>query len=153
MAADEGASPVVQVVGYDDVRGVAVDAAATALQQHQNSTDEQLRQVATDAATVALEDGAQVLEGVTDGKLEKVAADAAADALQGVQVKLDEQLEQVRSAQEVEQVVTVTLDADQWQYVRDSMAMQATCSLLTLLVACMVLGTVAARHFLEGWRR
>lgn len=113
-----------EVVNYSDVRGVAEDAAATALER-QGANDAQLLADTVDTASAAA--AGEAVSGVTehidaridelvkadDAELGKVADDAASKALEGVQQTLDEQLEQLRETQAQETVQTVQLCEEQ----------------------------------------
>lgn len=150
MANDTTTSaPTYQVVGYDDVRGIAVDAADTALSNYQPNVEAVANATAEAAVTASRED----IETKQLEIMNETAKQAADSALEGVQVKLDEQTEAIRSAAEVEQSVTVTLTDDQWTFVQDEMRMQSMCQVLTLLLVCCVFGAVVAQFFVMGWRR
>lgn len=113
-----------EVVNYSDVRGVAEDAAATALER-QGAIDAQVLADSVDSASAAA--AGEAVSGVTehidaridelvksdDEELGKIADDAASKALDGVQQTLDEQLEQLSETQAQETVQTVQLCEDQ----------------------------------------
>lgn len=128
---------VYQVVGYEDVRGVAVDAATTAVESLDARTDAELQSVADDAASKALDDVSVRLDD-TVASIQQVADKAVAD--------IDSRAESLESVQ-------VELSDEQWAYLHDSIQVQSTCAVLSLLMVCACFGAIVVRYFVEGWRR
>lgn len=162
MPSEDGQA--VNVVSYDTARNLATDAAYAAAQAVGSRNDSELVAVADSAALKASQSVATQIGEVTDEKLQKVAQDASAETLKGVQDSLDAQMEKVSGTldaqlQEIEsrseslESVTVALDADQWQYVQESLQVQSTCAVLTLLLVACLLGSSVCRYFVAGWRR
>lgn len=152
------------VVSYDTARTLATDAAYAAVEAAGSRSDGELTAVADNAALKASQSVADRVEAISDEKLQQVASDASNRTLETVQVKLDEQINKVNAAldaqvQEIEsrsesvQSTSVVLADEQWQYVHDSLRIQNTCALLTMLLAAMVLGVTVTRFFVEGWRK
>ena len=145
----EEQSPTYQVVSDGDVRDVATDAAETALSRQSVVTDEDLRSVADAAASSAVDE----LANQVDESVAEVAGKAAEGAVSGVQETLDAQLREIESRSESLEGVSVQLDSDQYAFIQDSLRIQSTCSLFTLLIACAILGAVVTNFFVMGWRR
>lgn len=154
----------VNVVSYSDARSIAYDAASAAAQNASARSDSELVAVADNAALKASQSVASQVEGVTDEKLQKVAQDASEQALKGMQDTLDAQVKKVDSVldaqlQEIEsrstsvESVSVTLDDAQWTYIQQSLQVQNTCAVLTMLLVSCVFGAVVVRYFVTGWRR
>lgn len=146
-------STTYQVVGYGDVRDIAQDAAETALQRQSVTTDEDIRAVADAAAASAVDETYEQLDKRLDEGLDAVADDAAATAVSGVQETLDAQLREIEQRSESLEGVTVQLDSDQYAFIQDSLRIQSTCAIFTLLIACAVLGVQLVGFFVKGWRR
>lgn len=160
--------PTYEVVGYDDVRGVAVDAASTALESQRVRTDDEMQLVADSAAAKVSETVAGEVGKVTEEYLDKVADDASEGAAQAVldgvgdelqgqadrlEAMLQQQLEAIDERSESLEAVTVTLDDAQWQYLQDAARTQTTVAMLQMLLVAMLLGAVCVRYFVDGWRR
>lgn len=152
------------VVSYDTARTLATDAAYAAVEAAGSRSDGELTAVADNAALKASQSVADRVDAVTDEKLQQVASDASNRTLETVQVKLDEQINKVNAAldaqvQEIEsrsesvQSTSVVLADEQWQYVHDSLQVQSTCSVLTMLLVAMMFGAIVTRYLVEGWRR
>lgn len=159
-ATDNGTAPTYQVVGYDDIRGVAVDAATTAVDSIDARTDAELQSVADAAAAAALESAQEGLAETQDEHLQEVAD----RSLEGVSAKLDDTVARIQQVadkalaeidERAESVdsVQVALTDEQWQYVHDSLQVQATSSILSLLMVCACFGSLLVRYFVDGWRR
>ena len=164
MATDEQTGITYNVVGYEDVRGLAIDAANTAVEGQRSRDDGDLQLVADTAASKAAESVAQQVTDRTDEQLKSVADDSAAAAVDGVKQEVSDALAKVQEVtdaqlQEIDaraasiDSVSVTLADEQWEVVQGSLQVVTTCSLLTLLMVCAVFGSVVARYFVEGWRR
>lgn len=124
---DDGAGTA-QVVALDDARQLVADA----VESQADATRDALEGVAAESETRLVED---LLPSVRS-----IAQDVAAQAVE------DSQAEAV-------EVVAVTLDDAQWQFVRDSLRVQNTGAVLGLLLLAMLLGVTVARYVVEGWRR
>ena len=149
---EEQEQQVIEVVGYGDVRDIAQDAAeqaaAEVLQDAQESSAEDIHEVAKDAADAAADAVAQDSHEVlkTDGNA--IAEKAAQGAVAGVQEALDAQLEKMdaRSAE----VATVTLDAEQYEYIQTQLQASFYLSLLVLVLLSAVFGMQLWRVAVRG---
>lgn len=152
------------VVTYDTARSLATDAAYAAVEAAGVRSDGELATVADNAALKASNSVIDRVDAVTDEKLQQVASDASSKTLESVRASLDEQIGKVNAALDAQvaeiqtrsesvQSTQVVLADDQWQYVHDSLQVQSTCSLLTLLLVAMTFGAVVTRYFVEGWRK
>lgn len=141
---------VYEVVPYGDVRDVAVDAASEALEAQERVTADDLASVAESAATDAAQQVAQDSHDVlrTDGNA--IAEKAAQGAVSGVQEALDEQLKAIE--QRSADVTTVALDAEQYQFIHDSMVLQNTVQMFALVVLMALLGAKVTGYFLQRWK-
>lgn len=152
------------VVSYDTARTLATDAAYAAVEAAGSRSDGELTAVADNAALKASQSVVDRVDAISDEKLQQVADDASSKVLADVRQSLDEQISKVNAAldaqvEEIEtrgesvQSTSVVLADEQWQYVHDSLRVQNTCAVLTMLLAAMVLGVTVTRFFVEGWRR
>ena len=139
------------VVGYDDVRGVAVDAAATALDRYSGTALADIQSAADDAATTALQSSRDVNEQLINDGMEAVADAAASKSLQGVQDTLDQQLRTMQEQQEQSTSQVVVIDPEQYAWMQEAMqGLMGTQLVIIILLGCMcglTLWNALARRF------
>lgn len=126
------------VVGYDDVRGIAVDAASTALDRHEGQTVDDLRSVADAAADAAVSSVSETNVKTVTENMEAVADAAASKSLEGVQEQLDQQLRSMEEQQEQTESQVVVIDAEQYAWMQETVRGLMGAQLVTMiLVACL----------------
>lgn len=131
-----------------DAQAIAADAAAQALAGQEPRATEDLRWMAEQAAESAAGAVAEQVDATTDADLRTVAETASQETFNLVKGQL-----QSEGEGETGSTFQVELTADQWSYLHDSMQVQATCSMLSLLLLAMLCGIVLARYVVDGWRR